>query len=663
MRHQSYPHPLVTRALPAVLTLLLTSSLPAQQTDTTRLPEIEVTATRLRTPAKALTATVTTIPGTTLQERGIRFVSDALRDVAGVMVVRTSSFGSVTSLFLRGGESDFVKVLVDGVPVNLSGGSFDWASLTTDNIERIEVLRGPGSVLYGSDAMSGVVQIFTKRGGGPVRGSVGGEGGTFDSRTVRGSAEGGNFSFGGSRTVTDGIFDFNNRYRNATASAAWRGSVAGTSARLTARYTDAENRFPTDFAGVPVDSNQFGTEERLAVAADLGRSLGQSAEARLLLAGSFATIGAANDPDFPGDSVGFGFRARRNTDASRQSADGRINMQIGTAGDGGGRATLTLGAAVEREHEETESSTTSNFGDGVFTDTSTFEETRTTTSAYAQVVAEPVRGLGFQGGVRLDDNNAFGTFVTARAGVTAALFPSTRLRASAGTAFKAPTFAELFARTPFEIGNPDLDPERSQSVEVGLNQTVGTWLTLDVAAFTQRFTDLIQFQFTSPDVPTYFNLGRARALGVETTVAVHPAEGVTLDLAWTRLGTRVTDAGVSTSQVFAEEKSLLRRPAQSARAGFRLRGGRGGVSGNLQVVGARDDVDFRSFPEERVRLARYALVDLAGDWVILRPRASGLGEVVARARVENLFDEEYEAVVGFPSPGRAVFVGAELRFR
>lgn len=661
MRHQSFTNPLVTRALPAVLTLLISTSLPAQQPDTTRLPEIEVTATRLRTPARALTATVTTIHGSTLRERGIRFVADALRDVPGVTMVRTSSFGSVTSLFLRGGESDFVKVLVDGAPVNLSGGSFDWASLTTDNIDRIEVLRGPGSVLYGSDAMSGVVQIFTKRGAPRLRGTVEGEGGTFGSRTVRGSVEGSGFSAGGSRTVTDGIFDFNNRYRNSTASGAFQTTVAGTSARITARYTDAENRFPTDFAGVPADSNQSGSEERLAVAADLARALGSSAEARLLLSGSFATIGARNDPDFPGDSVGFGFRARRNTEASRQSADGRLNVRIGGMGDGGG--TLTLGVAAEREREETASSTTSNFGDGVFTDTSTFEETRTTTSAYAQVVAEPVRGLGLQGGVRIDDNDAFGTFFTARAGVTAALFPSTRLRASAGTAFKAPTFAELFARTPFEIGNPDLDPERSQSVEIGLNHSVGTWLTLDVAAFAQRFTDLIQFQFTSPDVPTYFNLGRARALGVETMVAVHPAEGVTFDVAWTRLSTRVTDAGVSTSQVFAEGEALLRRPVHTARAGFRLRGGRGGVSGNVQVAGARDDVDFRPFPEQRVRLDRYTLVDIAGDWVILRPRGPGLGELVARARVENLFDEEYEAVVGFPSPGRAVFVGAEIRFR
>ncbi len=662
MRHQSFPPPFVARIWSTALTLLLiVPSLPAQQPDTTRLPEIEVTATRLRTPARALTATVTTIQGTALRERGIRFVADALRDVAGVTVVRNASFGSVTSLFLRGGESDFVKVLIDGVPVNLSGGSFDWASLTTDNIERIEVLRGPGSVLYGSDAMSGVVQIFTNRGAPRLQGSMGGEGGTFDSRTVRGRVEGSGFSAGGSRTVTDGIFAFNNRYRNTTASGAFRATVAGTSAQITARYTDAEHRFPTDFAGVPSDSNQSGTEERLAVAADLARSLGSSTEARLLLSGSFATIGASNDPDFPGDSVGFAFRARRETDASRQGADGRINVRIGDLGDGGG--TLTLGAAVEREHEETASSTTSNFGDGVFTDTSTFVETRTTASAYAQVVAEPLPWLGLQGGVRIDDNNAFGTFLTARAGVTAALFPSTRLRASAGTAFKAPTFAELFARTPFEIGNPDLDPERSQSVELGLHHSVGTWLTLDVAAFAQRFTDLIQFQFTSPDVPTYFNLGRARALGVETTVAVHPAEGVTLDLAWTRLSTRVTDAGVSTSRVFADGEALLRRPAHTARAGFRLRGDRGGVSGNVQVVGARDDVDFRPFPEERVRLARYALVDVAGDWVILRPRGSGLGEVVARARVENLFDEEYEAVVGFPSPGRAVSVGAEIRFR
>jgi vitamin B12 transporter len=115
--------------------------------DTTTLKELVVTANRLPTPADAVTASVTVITGDQLRSGGLRFVQDALRDVPGANVVQAGSYGGVSSLFLRGGESDYVKVLIDGVPVNQAGGSFNWANLTTDNVDRIEVLRGPASVV------------------------------------------------------------------------------------------------------------------------------------------------------------------------------------------------------------------------------------------------------------------------------------------------------------------------------------------------------------------------------------------------------------------------------------------------------------------------------------------------------------------------------------
>src|SRR5207245_1876960 len=151
--------------------LMLVSLAPAALTaqeprDTVILTPVVVTATRIPTPADAVTAAVTVISGAELRAQGIRTVLDALRDVPAAAVVQTGSFGGVTSLFLRGGQSKYVKVLVDGVPVNDPGGAFDFAHLTTDNVERIEVLRGPASVLYGSDAVTGVVQIFTRRGVG-----------------------------------------------------------------------------------------------------------------------------------------------------------------------------------------------------------------------------------------------------------------------------------------------------------------------------------------------------------------------------------------------------------------------------------------------------------------------------------------------------------------
>ena len=166
----------------AVATVGLTAAAAAQETqDTIRLKDVTVTATRVPVSAGALASSITVLHGEELQARGIRNVSDALRTVPGLYVVENGSFGAATSLFLRGGESDYVKVLIDGVAVNQPGGAFNFANLTVTNIERIEILRGPASVLYGSDATVGVVQIFTKRGDGPFRVSAGSRAGTYGS--------------------------------------------------------------------------------------------------------------------------------------------------------------------------------------------------------------------------------------------------------------------------------------------------------------------------------------------------------------------------------------------------------------------------------------------------------------------------------------------------
>src|SRR5947207_1750608 len=153
----------------------------AQEPDTVVLNPVVVTATRVPTPADAVTAAVTTLSGRELQLRGIRTVAEALRAVPGAAVVETGSYGGQTSLFLRGGESDYVKVLVDGVPQNQPGGAFDFADLTTDNVDRIEIVRGPASVLYGSDAVTGVIQIFTRTGSGAPRVTAAARAGTYGS--------------------------------------------------------------------------------------------------------------------------------------------------------------------------------------------------------------------------------------------------------------------------------------------------------------------------------------------------------------------------------------------------------------------------------------------------------------------------------------------------
>src|SRR5881409_2040513 len=193
--------------------LLLPVLLSGQQpTDTVELNPVIVTATRVARPLTGVPAAVTVLPGAELRAGGIATVFEALREVPGAAVVQTGSFGGQTSLFLRGGQSNYVKVLVDGVPVNQPGGSFDFANLTTDNVERIEVVRGPGSVLYGSDAVTGVVQIFTRDGRGAPRAAVAFGGGTYATNAVEVTASGGDdragYAIGLSRFASDGIYRF-----------------------------------------------------------------------------------------------------------------------------------------------------------------------------------------------------------------------------------------------------------------------------------------------------------------------------------------------------------------------------------------------------------------------------------------------------------------------
>src|SRR2546422_3580842 len=186
------------------------------------LNPVVVTATRVPVSVDALASAVTVVTGRELELRGIRPVGEALRTVPGAAVVETGSYGGQTSLFLRGGESDYVKVLVDGVPQNQPGGAFDFADLTTDNVDRIEIVRGPASVLYGSDAVTGVIQIFTRTGSGAPRVTAAARAGTYGSAEYETGLAGGgsraSYSVTVSRFRCDGLCPYNNQAREAQGS-------------------------------------------------------------------------------------------------------------------------------------------------------------------------------------------------------------------------------------------------------------------------------------------------------------------------------------------------------------------------------------------------------------------------------------------------------------
>ena len=650
-------------AIAAVLLTASTAATAQEAVDTTRLPELVVTPTRLPTPADAVVSSVTVITGDDLRARGVRFVQDALREVPGAAVVQGGSFGGVSSLFLRGGESDYVKVLIDGVPANQSGGAFNWANLTTDNVDRIEILRGPGSVIYGSDAVSGVVQIFTRRGEGRFSVEGGAEAGTFGTANGHGAVLGGTprltYSADASRFATDGTYRFNSDYGNTALSGSVRGRPdSRTDASLSVRFTDSRYHFPTDFAGVPSDSNQSSAEEMLTVAADVGRRLGPRYDLRLT-AGANRTKGEFDDlADNASDTLGFGFASHRDSRAERGNLDARINGVLSPV------LTVTAGVQVERESERQSGETTSNFGGIATTPDTPFDRGRTTLGYYTQGLLDLASGLAINLNARVDDNSAFGAFFTYRAGAVYRFPSGTRIRASLGRSFKAPTFCEQFCNAPFVVGDSTLRPERATSWEAGLEQELADGrLSVWATYFDQRFRDMIVYDGSGgPLEPTYFNGAAAKSRGIETGLTTSPARDVKLSASYTYLLAEATDDGGLPSATFAAGQRLIRRPRHSAELAVRSRVfDRVTLGGSVIYLGPRDDVDFNQFPAQRVELPGYATVDLATEVEVVRagPGRPGLSGVL---RVENLFNEAYDQVVGFPGRRRAVFGGAKFRF-
>jgi vitamin B12 transporter len=626
-----------------------------QRADTVTLAPIVVTATPVPTRADRLSNRVTVISAADLAAAGIHTVADALAGVVGLTVVRTGPIGSGTAVFVRGGESDYVKVLVDGVPVNEPGGAYDFAHLTTDDVDRIEVVQGPVSVLYGSDAVSGVVQVFTRARGSRVdAGARAGTYGTVDADAAVGLERGPvAASLAARRFTTAGRYAFNNEYANRVLGGRLRlAPDARTTLDFTLRRTDADYHFPTDGAGNVVDHDQHQLARGWTLGLTAERRLSERAALRLALASNAGNGGIEDDPDGPGDTLGvYAYHSRQ--DVVRRGADGRVSLGLGR------RSTLTLGGAFEDQRERGSSTAASEFGPyGDTTDVS-----RQNWAGYTEL-ASTVGGLDLTAGARLDRNERFGTFVTWRGGASWTLAAGWRVYGSAGSAFKEPTFFEQFGGG-FVIGNPALTPERTTSWEAGAEGALlDARVRASAAYFGQRFRDLIQYTATpaAPGGANYVNLAAANADGLELELTVAPAPGATLRAHYTYLHTRVTDAGVlpDDDAAFRAGDRLLRRPTHSAGLDGRTRIGRVTLYSAVRWTGSRADADFAAVPARRVELPAVAIVDLAGEVLVL-PEAGLAPGVTLTVRVENVFATAYQMAFGFPALGRVVLVGGRMR--
>ena len=392
-----------------------------------------------------------------------------------------------------------------------------------------------------------------------------------------------------------------------------------------------------------VNRNQFQTGSGVVASLDAGRYVGPRLETRLLLGLTENTGRQDQEPNSPADTLGY-YAFWSLDRVSRRSADLRLNWHFAPA------TVVSAGAAVETEAERSSNASRSQFGPSA----GSLVVSRWNRAYYAEAVADAARAVSLTAGLRLEDNQAFGTFATWRGGL-AWHSGGTRLRAAVGTAFKEPGFLDTYG-TGFVTGNPALRPERSRSWDVGLEQQVGARLWLSATWFDQRFRDLIQYTFAppTPTSPNYYNIAAAKASGLELEARAAPLPALALTARYTYSHTASADSGFD-GATFAQGRRLIRRPTQSASldVAYRLRE-RGSAALTAQYVGDRDDEDFSTFPGTRVTLASYLRVDLFGEWVLL---ARGARRLAATLKVENLFDTRYEQVLHFPARRRGLFVG------
>lgn len=633
---------------------------------------VVVSAAQVPLTRSALGTSLTILDEDELRTRQVESTVDALRSVPGLTVSRSGGRGSVTSLFPRGGESDFTLVLVDGIRLNDLGGAFDAAHLPLFDLQQIEVVRGPQSSTYGSDAIGGVVQLVTRR-GGPPRAEALLEGGTFGTTRANATASGtlGRLRLGSGieRLASDGFTGTapgtgetvsNDDYRRTDATLSlgyddqrWQ---AGGLVRIGRNSRGVPGPFGSDPGGTygGVDRVSRGDNETVAVGASLGYTINPTlhARAQVTLADRDSTFVSLYSPDTP-------------TASSNRLLTGRGQV------DGAVSPTLSWSAGAEVARERAASA--------FITETSgaPVDVTRGLVGLFAEGRAS--RGpISLQAGIRAERisrdalaGNADAwqprppfavdvvTSVNPRASVSVRLRDRgtswTRLRANAGTGIRPPGAFEIAF-----TDNPGLKPERSRSLDAGVEQGwLDGRLVVDAVYFWNRYDDLIVTVGRSfADASRYIsdNISNARTRGLEATVAARPmrAASVRAGYVWQSTAVLAVDGSSVAPSPFTVGDPLLRRPAHSGFVDLLVQAGR--VSGFFRIDGRGGALDIDpSFGASGglYDTSAYASAD-AGVSVALHRR------VQANVRLANLFDRRYEEILGFPAQRRAVMVGVRV---
>ncbi|OIO59517.1 MAG: hypothetical protein COX57_03205 [Alphaproteobacteria bacterium CG_4_10_14_0_2_um_filter_63_37] len=579
---------------------------------------VVVTAARMPQAPEQVTADTTVIDQAAIEQSQAATVADLLAAQAGIAVAATGGPGSQTSLFLRGTNSGHVLVLIDGVRVgSATSGAFDWSAMSTLNIARIEIVRGPQSTLYGADAVGGVIQIFTKRGRGPLGGAIKAEVGGRGSRSVAGSvsgtAGGVDLSLAARQEQTDGVSAAAagselDPFKLRTVSGSATVPVGEGEIRLIGRWQEGTaglDGYPAPlylFADLP---NYTQTSRQQAIHLE-GRLPVTADWTVKLQAGQSKDESIGSDPADPFNNYTFA------TTIQQAALTGEFTLNDGR---------LVTGIETHKDKGESVGS---------------FSGSRTQSALFASL-AQTTGGIDWTLGARMDRNTPYADQATWRAGLGIPLGAGLKLTANAGSSFKAPTLNDLYYPNS---GNPNLKPEKGLGWDVGLHAQ-GERFEGALTGFEQRIGDLIVWSPVSPGSWTYTpaNVASAKIQGIELHLeATTEATRVALD--WTWLRARDEDQG----------HWLARRPASSGSLSGSATWGALQAGGVLRFIGKRySDATNTQLLTATRRLELHGKVEVIPGWSLT-------------ARGVNLTDDTTPDATGYGVLGRTLYAGVEGRF-
>ncbi len=627
--------------LPTLTLSLGLASLPAAAAAVNDdLQTVIVTATRIPTPQSQIASSVTVITAEDIAERQEQSLPDALKEVPGLNLVQSGGPGGQTSIFMRGTNSNHTKVFVDGIDISDPSnptGAFDFGQFLLQDVQKIEVLRGPQSGLYGSDAIGGVVNIITKAGDGPAQLTAALQGGSFDtfnqSASLGGAADGFHYMFNvdhihsGETPVTPlGLLQPGelrvDDYSDILSASTKLGFDVSDSfdLGLVARYSDGDLRFTGNdynFYPAPPSAEQSKAETKLFDTRLTAHGLAFNGVLE-------STLGVAYSRQESDDFDPNGYPSQFSTYiGDRLKADYQGNIRLS--------ATQTLVTGLEYERDEVQAPLWAH------TDNK---------AAYVELQSAFASNFFSTESVRYDDNGSYGSKVTYRVAPTYTITQSgTMLKGSLGTGFKAPTLSQLYQDFPAYgfYGNPDLKPETDTGYDFGFEQPfLDDMVRVGATYFHIDTKDLIDDNET---FTSYDNVGHATSKGVESFLSYQPLKVLLLraDYTYTK----------STNEDTAQPQ--LRRPQNKAtlRASWQVTPQLELDSTVLSVSTWQDG--NRDFSQEPVTAAGYTTVDVAATYD-LSTRLAIFG------RVNNLLNKTYENPDGFLQPSIGAFAGIKVKF-